>query len=71
MGAAPCTLLISFRYSRSTQNFEEPSGNRPRAQDQVEPTRAREGVEVPRDFSDYEVTVDTGRVPEGVSVKEA
>ena len=38
--------------------------------DQVS-VRRREGVEVPRDFSDYEVTVDTGRVPEGVTVKEA
>ena len=33
--------------------------------------RRRDGVEVPRDFSDYEVTVDIDRVPEGVSVKGA
>ena len=31
--------------------------------------RRRDGVEVPRDFVDYEVTVDTDRVPGGVSVK--
>ncbi len=32
--------------------------------------RPREGVDVPRDFLDYAVTVDRDRVPRGVSVKE-
>lgn len=31
----------------------------------------RDGVEIPRDFSDYEVTVDTGRVPDGISIQGA
>ncbi len=31
--------------------------------------RRRDNVEVPRDFSDYEVTVDTDRVPKGVFVR--
>ncbi len=33
--------------------------------------RRREGAAVPRDFSDYEVTVDSDQVPAGVSVKVA
>lgn len=32
--------------------------------------RRKEGVDVPRSFSDYEVTIDTDRLPQGVTVKE-
>ena len=31
--------------------------------------RRRDGVEVPREFRDYEVTVDTDRIPTGISVE--
>ena len=31
--------------------------------------RRHEGVEVPRDFGDYEVTVDTDRIPTGISIE--
>ena len=31
--------------------------------------RRREGVEVPRDFGDYKVTVDTDRIPTGISIE--